>query len=45
MPRKYVSIKKCKQHDPEVIKKALVEVQNGGSFRKVAEKYKIEHTI
>lgn len=45
MPRKYVSIRKCKKHDPEVIKKALIEVQNGGSFRKVAEKYEIEHTV
>lgn len=45
MHRKYVSIRKCKQHDPEVIKNALIEVQNGGSFKKVAEKYEIEHTV
>lgn len=45
MPRKYVSIKKCKKYDPEVIEKALIEVQNGGSFRKVAQKYEIDHTV
>lgn len=45
MPRKYVSIKKCKQYDPELIKKALNEVEDGGSFRKVAQKYGIDHTV
>lgn len=28
-----------------MIQKALIEVQNGGSFRKFVEKYKIEHAV
>lgn len=46
MPRNYNAIKKCKTHDPKIIKTAIEEVLKGGaSYRKVATKYEIDHTV
>lgn len=45
MPRKYIAVKTYKTYDTNIINKAVKEVSEGGSLRKVAKKYDIHYSV